>query len=174
MSNQTPRMDAQALQAHQVQCETLIQSQLTILLGTVNDSGEPLCSYAPFTRDTAGVFYIFISELAEHTGNLMHHPEVSVLLIQPEAEAKNPFARQRAVFHCRADRVAPDSDTFTQIMADLTQRFGDTVTLLQSLPDFHLFALKPQSGTFVAGFGQAFQIDLGDGTLTHISRPRRR
>lgn len=45
------------------------------------------------------------------------------------------------------------------------ERFGETVDLLQSLPDFHLLALTPVSGKYIAGFGKAFSIDTDNDTL---------
>lgn len=160
---------AESILAHQQQCQSLIEQQQTAVLATVSPSGEPLSSYAPFHRDADGVFYIFISELAEHTRNLADNPKASVFLIEPESEAKNPFARRRAVFQCRAERIPRDANVFSQVMAAMTEHFGDTVALLQSLADFHLYALHPNKGTYVAGFGQAFELNLATGEFIHIA-----
>jgi putative heme iron utilization protein len=46
--------------------------------------------------------------------------------------------------------------------------FGEVVGVLRSLSDFHLFVLRPESGRFIVGFGQAFSINVNDGTLRHI------
>jgi len=40
--------------------------------------------------------------------------------------------------------------------------------VLRTLSDFHLFALHPENGRFVVGFGQAFTINVIDGTLCHL------
>jgi heme oxygenase (biliverdin-IX-beta and delta-forming) len=41
----------------------------------------------------------------------------------------------------------------------MTAEFGEIVSLLRQLPDFHLFALTPTQGQFIAGFGKAFVVD---------------
>ena len=42
--------------------QELMASQQTLLLSTVSANGIPDISYAPFVRDHAGVFYIYVSE----------------------------------------------------------------------------------------------------------------
>ena len=50
----------------------------------------------------------------------------------------------------------------------MQDKFGEVVGVLRSLSDFHLLALRPESGRYVIGFGRAFTINLSDGTLRHI------
>ena len=139
--------------------QTLIASQQTLLLSTASISGVPDLSYAPFVRDTAGVFYIFVSELAVHTVNLLANPQASLLFILPESEARNLFARERAVLNCRVCEIGRDHPVYSRQLDALQDKFGEVVSLLRPLPDFHLFALYPESGRYVVGFGQAYTID---------------
>ena len=162
---------SQDLDQHRQHCEQLIAAQQTVLLATASTQGVPLNSYAPFVRDDKGVFYVFLSELAEHTRNLMDNPQASLFFIRPESESKNLFARERVSFACHAQRIGRDSPRFDERMAVMTERFGDTIQLLQSLADFHLFALTPNRGTYVVGFGQAFLIDPQSGDFSHIKNP---
>ena len=55
----------------------------------------------------------------------------------------------------------------------LMERFGNVVGVLRSLPDFVLFQLKPKSGRFVTGFGQAYDL-VGDhlDQLVHVGPDR--
>jgi hypothetical protein len=81
-----------------------------------------------------------------------------VLLIEAEAQAQEIFVRKRISFQCQAVQVERESKEWGQIMAEFEQQFGEIVTLLKGLGDFHLFRLTPESGLFVKGFGQAFSI----------------
>ena len=130
----------------------------SLLLATVNAKGEPNASYAPFVRDEAGAFYIFVSGLSRHTANLRAHPGVSVLLIEEESQARQVFARQRLTYECEASAVPREEVIWEAMMARLRERFGDIIGVLAGLPDFVLFRLEPRSGSFVIGFGQAYRL----------------
>ena len=145
--------------------QQLIISQQTLLLSTVTEKGSPESSYAPFVTDVHGKYYIFVSELASHTKNMLKNAKASILFIQPETEAKNLFARERVVFDCLVDEIQPQGKRYNEQMLIMNEKFGDTVELLKSLPDFHLLALTPISGKYIAGFGKAFSINIGDNSL---------
>ncbi|MDD5410668.1 MAG: pyridoxamine 5'-phosphate oxidase family protein [Methylobacter sp.] len=153
-----------------IDLQELLATQQTLLLSTASASCVPDVSYAPFVRDQAGCFYIFVSELATHTANLLNNPQASVMFIRQESEARNLFARERAVFNCTVKELKPDETTYTTQLLALQDKFGEVVSLLRSLTDFHLFALCPESGRYVAGFGQAYTINVKDGTLLPFTR----
>jgi heme iron utilization protein len=162
--------DSTDLTKRAIAMQELLASQQTLLLSTASAIGFPDMSYAPFVRDESGCFSILISELAAHTGNLMSNPHASVMFIRPESETNNLFARERAIFDCTAKEIDLRDDCYsTQLMA-LQQQFGDIVEVLRSLSDFHLFALAPVSGRYVAGFGQAYTINVIDGSLTPLRK----
>ena len=116
----------------------LIRQQKTLLLSTVSEQGEPECSYAPYVRDQQGVFYIYVSDLAVHTKNMIHNQKVSILFIGPETETQNLFARERAVFNCSIREIQKTDECFDKQLQQMKQQFGETVDLLRSLSDFHL------------------------------------
>lgn len=151
--------------------QALIDSHQTLLLSTVTADGQPEISYAPYVRDGANRFYIFVSELAAHTGNLQQQGSAAVLFIRSETETRNPFARERAILQCRADEIPAGDPAHAEMLARLEQRFGDTVALLRRLPYFHLFALTPAAGRYVAGFGKAYDLELQTGRLRPVSAP---
>jgi heme iron utilization protein len=148
----------------------LLASQQTLLLSTASITGIPDISYAPFVRDEAGSFYVFISELAAHTDNLLTNPQVSVMFVRPESESNNLFARERAIFDCSVKEIERNDDCYSTQLKALQTKFGEIVGVLRSLSDFHLFALSPISGRYVAGFGQAYTINIRDGTLSPLRK----
>lgn len=147
----------------------LMASQQTLLLSTASTNGVPDISYAPFVRDNAGVFYIYVSEMACHTVNLLNNPQASLLFIRPESESRNLFARERAVLNCSVKEISREGAIYADRIHALQNRFGEVVRMLHSLPDFHLFALRPENGRYVVGFGRAFSINVIDGTLSHLN-----
>jgi len=146
----------------------LVASQQTLLLSTASANGVPDISHAPFVRDDAGVFYIYVSEMACHTVNLLNNPQASVLFIRPESESPNLFARERVVLSCSVTEIIRDTAIYVDRIQALQDKFGEVVSVLRSLSDFHLFALRPENGRYVIGFGRAFSINVSDGSLRHI------
>ena len=147
--------------------QELIQSQQSLLLATVTAQGKPESSYAPYVRDEKGAFYIFVSELATHTKNMLQSGCASILFIQPEEQTNNFFARKRVVFDCSISEVQQQDGLYHQQLATMQEKFGETIELLRSLPDFHLLALTPVNGKYVAGFGKAYSINVVDWTITN-------
>ncbi len=147
----------------------LLKCAKTLQLATLDALGEPSISYAPFVRDDAGHFYIFVSLLSSHTQEILQHSQLAVLLIEDEQMARQIFARTRVTYRCVAEVVAREAAEYAPLLDAMEARFGNVVGLLRGLGDFVMFRLVPQSGRFVMGFGQAFVL-AGEGLreLQHI------
>jgi len=140
------------------------QTQKTLQLSTLTAEGKPNGSYSPFIVDKRGNYYIFVSQLASHTQDLLVNPQASILLIQDEAETRQIFARRRISYQCDVEVVTQDDADYLPMLDTMEQRFGNVVELLRSLPDFILFRLKPYQGQYVKGFGKAYKL-TGEGLL---------
>jgi heme oxygenase (biliverdin-IX-beta and delta-forming) len=149
--------------------QKLITSQQTLLLSTVSTAGSPCISYAPYIQDEQGIYYVYISDLAAHTQNLLNNRQASILFIRPEAESSNLFARERAAFSCTASVIAKNEENYTKQLQAMQDKFGSIIEVLRSLDDFHLIALTAEAGQYVIGFGRAYSINIADGTLTLIT-----
>jgi len=160
--------DQSELQAYQQQCQQLLMRLRSLALSTLSD-GEPEISYAPFWRDEKGVIYLYTSELAAHTHNLVAHARCSVMFIEDEAACRNVFARERLTFNCQVAEVSASEEHYTDVLDQMEAELGQTVSLLRGLPDFHLFALTPDSGRYVVGFGKAFDVTPSTLGLRHIT-----
>lgn len=144
-------------------------SRLSLQIATVDGNSAPEASYAPFVwLDDA--CYLFLSQLARHTQNLNQNPVVSLLLIEDEAGCRNQFARQRIIWNGNSEVINRQSALFVEVMALFRQRFGDFIDMIEPLPDFQLFQIRPLSGRYIRGFAQAFQLS-GDGLnrISHIN-----
>jgi putative heme iron utilization protein len=129
----------------------------SLQLATASRGGEPEASYAPFYRG-GGNFFIYISDLSRHAANLAENPRAAVMLLEDEAEAKNPFARRRATYQCLAEEVPRGSQEFELTMDAMQEAFGNFVGMVRKLGDFHLYRLEPIAGSYVAGFARAFRL----------------
>lgn len=133
----------------------------TVLIASTSLTQQPEASYAPYV-ELDGNYYIFISELALHTQNLLENRNCSLLFIADEDKTNNLFARKRVSLQCRAELIQKNSSHYQAALSLFHERFGKFMQLLQNLPDFHLFCLTPQSGNYVAGFGQAYTLSGSD------------
>lgn len=129
----------------------------TLLLATVSQSGRPNASYAAYV-ELDGDYYIYISELAAHTGNLQSTNSASVLFIENETDAGHLFGRRRITYDMVADTIPRDGVRFQMIVDQFSARFGSIMDNLRNLTDFHLFRLHPTQATYVAGFARAYTI----------------
>lgn len=158
---------------HQQQCLAFFESRSTLILSTFDSKGVLETSVAPFVSDEAGHLYLFVSELAQHTQNILEwimakevalsNPVllkppglVSCLLVADEIETKQLFARERLTMQLELTEIHRTSALFEQIMTRFEFTFGEVIPLLKSLPDFHLIQLTAITGGYVKGFGQAF------------------
>jgi putative heme iron utilization protein len=131
----------------------------SLVMATVSAEGVPDASYAPFVRIDDNAFYVNLSDLSTHTGNLLATPSVSVMFLQAEEHSKQLFARKRLGFDGDAEVVPRDSPLWGRIMDLFEHKFGEVVELIRPLEDFKLFRIQPRRGVFVRGFAQAFPVE---------------
>lgn len=129
----------------------------SVLLGTVSEDGFPDASYAPYMQHD-GHYYVYVSELASHTGNMLATNKASMLFIENEADAQSLFARRRVTYQAKVVEVERGSDAFELTMDAMADKFGKMMNMLRNLEDFRLLQLKPVQGRFVAGFGKAYNL----------------
>lgn len=143
-------------------CASLIEEMRSLQLSTIGEDDIPHCGYTPYLHRAPNSFYIFVSQLAAHTRNLLIHTSVATMIIADEQSTSQIFARTRVNYLCEAKRIARDSSDYEPALDAYVQRHGKAAGLLRQLPDFILFQLQPQSGQFVMGFGQAYTLTGDD------------
>ncbi len=130
----------------------------TVLMATSTAEGMPEISYSPYAI-VDGELHVFLSDLALHTGNLKSNPRASLLFIENEKDAEKLHARKRVTFAATAKLIDRKSDRYRSVMAVMEARFGDIMPLLDSLPDFHLFAMHTDCAVLVKGFADAHTLE---------------
>ena len=151
-------------------CASLIEEMRSLQLSTVGTDGVPYCGYTPYLYRASGSFYIFVSQLAAHTRNLLANRTVAIMIIADEQSTSQIFARARVNYLCDATRIAPESQDYALVLDDYQQRHGKMAGLLRLMPDFILFQLQPVSGQFVMGFGKAYTLTGDDLSVFEHSR----
>ena len=136
--------------------EQIVKDFKTIILSTTNKENLPNSSYAPSAVDENGDFYIYISELSKHTSNLLSNPVASLMIIEDESNSDNIFARKRFTMTCSATEIKRDTNKWVDKINLMENKFGEAISYLKKLTDFHLFKIKPESGLLVYGFARAF------------------
>lgn len=147
-------------------CQQFLSSRQSLVLSTQAHSGELESSVVPFVLLESGEFAIFVSELAQHTQNLLQLIEqpdssspglIAGLLLADEQDSEQLFARERLSLQLQVSRVEIQQSEHAQILERLQMQFGEVVPVLAGLPDFHCFKLKVVSGRYVQGFGAAYE-----------------
>lgn len=128
----------------------------SIILGTVDNSGQPHTSYTPTISDK-GNYYVYVSGLAHHAKTLANGL-ASIFFVQDEQQAKTIFARTRLTIECKTVIIEATTDRHQTLLDQFETRHGSTIKLLRTLPDFVLFELQPRKASFVTGFGAAYDL----------------
>ncbi len=136
----------------------LLNSSRSVILGTIDENGNPLSSYAPYVY-TEGSFQILVSFMAKHTHNLKYRKRASVMLIEDESATKQIYARDRLTIECEATVIEPETECWNHTINTLRERHGKIVDVLWGLNDFILINLKPVRGSYVNGFGSAYSVN---------------
>jgi len=137
---------------------TFLERQSALVLA-VSPDGEavPEIGSLPFVHHE-GALWVLASELAAHTRPLLDRGVARVALLADQSATRNPFARERAHWVVQVESVAREAPRFAEVTAQLRERHGKTVDLLCGLGDFHLLGLRLGVGSYVNGFGSAFEL----------------
>ena len=65
------------------------------------------------------------------------------------------------MFNSTVEAITRDSEHWPGFLSEFKQQYGEIIDLLDSLPDFTIFKLRPQQLVLVKGFGDAHQIEGG-------------
>jgi len=128
------------------------------VIGTIDADGFPFSSYAPFVYDEHR-YYVFISDIAAHSGNLRREKKASLFFIEDESSAANLFARKRVSLQCETDIVPRNGVRFDIIMDAFGRRFDpEFIAMLRQMQDFNLHEFRPVAGEATFGFGEAYTL----------------
>jgi heme iron utilization protein len=136
---------------------TLITTQPLAALGTVQ-GGEPFVSMAPFAIEPkSSKLIIHVSTLAAHTKHMLENSRISLMVMAAPSPDVSAQATPRVTIQGVAAQLDKASAEYEEAKAVYVERFPQSLDLF-GFADFSLFAIKPMSARFVAGFAQAMTL----------------
>jgi hypothetical protein len=162
-------------------CRTVVAAARTGTLSTVarDPAGFPYGSLVT-VADDGGRPILLLSALAEHTGNLKHCPNASVLLVEPAPPDRAPLSLARVTLLGPCTRVADGE------REAIKQRFlaaHPDAAQYADFKDFAFYRLVPLALRYVGGFGRMSWVNaveylaatpdpiapLAEGILSHMN-----
>jgi putative heme iron utilization protein len=129
----------------------LMRAQATAALGTAM-AGAPYVSLVLVAVDADGAPLLLLSRLAQHTGNLLADPRVS-LLFDGTAGLQDPLTGPRLTVIGSA-APCPDPQALERYLAR-----HPSAAAYAGFSDFHLYRVAIERGHCVAGFGRIAWIE---------------
>jgi heme iron utilization protein len=138
---------------HAERCRTLVDQARSATLCTIarEPVGYPYGSLVTVAVDAQGRPLFLLSQLAEHTGNLLARSEASVLLTEPLGSHDQPLALGRVTVIGRCAKVAA-SEAPSAREVFLAKQPGASYYV--DFDDFAFFRLEPEALRYVGGFGR--------------------
>jgi len=123
---------------------------------SVLEPDYPFGSLTPYIVDDDGNPIIHISELAEHTQNIIQNPRVSLTVFDIK-DTVNPTSSPRIC--CLADAIKLPTDT--ALKQRYLNKYPDSEIQL-SLPGFEFYKLELKRIRFIAGFGKMGWVNVSE------------
>lgn len=146
-------MDHDAIDA----LKAMLSAQRVAALATLH-KGEPAVSMVPFALlpQGAGVV-IHVSRLATHTGDMLAHTGVSLLVTAPPAPEVMAQATPRVSLTGQARPCPADDADHAAARQAYLGRFPESEPMF-GFGDFSLFIIEVNSARLVTGFGKAYSL----------------
>lgn len=132
-----------------------VRGQHSGVLSTLSQrlNGYPFGSVAPFILDHAGRPVILISDIAEHTKNIVADPRVS-LIVQPYSPDMQVNGRVTIVGEAR--RVEDKDSVGPRYL-----RFHPQAETYFAMHDFQFYRIEPLRIRYIGGFGRIHWVEPG-------------
>jgi putative heme iron utilization protein len=139
----------------------LIRTQRIAALGTLHE-GAPLVSMVLYAASADfSAFYIHISQLAQHTQDILQDTRVSLMVAETDAGAQDPQTLARVSIRGEVVEVPAMADNYAEAKSLYLQKFPQTAFNFE-LGDFALYRIQPRRARYVAGFGQIVNLTFED------------
>lgn len=126
-------------------------------LGTIHDREPNQAMVAVAHENDFSAFYIHVSKLGKHTGDMEANPRVSILFAEADDGRPDPQTLARVSIQGLAEILPRDAPHYARVKDLYLQQFPEAEQLF-SLGDFNIWKIIPKNGRFVAGFARAFNL----------------
>ena len=117
--------------------------------------GYPFGSVAPYCADELCRPVIYISQIAQHTHNILRDARVSLTVVEKNVDSDDVQARGRVTCIANARSIGEHE---TQIR-ERYFRYFPSARQFEQTHDFIFFRLEPVRVRFIGGFGQIYWIE---------------
>jgi hypothetical protein len=147
--------------SHAERCRTLVAESRSATLCTIarDPAGFPYGSLVTVALDAAGRPLLLLSELAEHTQNLAHCKDASLLLAEPMDKHRTPLALGRVTLLGPCTKVAPEEREAARAAFLAVQ---PDASYYVDFKDFAFHRLEPIALRYVGGFGRMSWVTAAD------------
>jgi putative heme iron utilization protein len=111
--------------------------------------------------EAQGALLFFLSQLAQHTRNLVESPQVSLVVSEPDAHDGDPQRLQRVTLAGGVEIIRRGTPAFEHAAQCYVDRFPDSLPRFE-LGDFLLFRFVPADARYVGGFARAARFSWED------------
>jgi len=120
--------------------------------------GYPFGSIAPYCTDEHCRPIIYISEIAQHTRNILADPRVSMTVVERNSHSDDVQARGRVTCIADAQRVGEDEAH----VRERYFRYFPSARQYGQTHSFGFFRLELVRVRFIGGFGQIYWVEAND------------
>lgn len=147
--------------SHAERCRTLVAESRAATLSTIarDPAGFPYGSLVTVALDKGGRPLLLLSELAEHTQNLAHCKDASLLLAESLDKHRTPLALGRVTLLGPCEKIPAEDraaarEAFLAVQPD--------ASYYVDFKDFAFFRLEPIALRYVGGFGRMSWVTAAD------------
>ena len=143
----------------------LTECRVLSLAVTVDDA--PYAGLLPFAvRPDFGAFYIHASGLARHSRGLGEGTSFGLVVHLPDRPDADPLQLPRVTLHGTVRLLDKGTPAYEEGRARYVEKFPKSAQVF-GLGDFNLYALEPEQGRLITGFGGA--LNIGPRTLGELA-----
>ncbi len=134
----------------------LIRQQRWAALSTVDRKGKPQASMVAYAfNEKTGELYLHLSTLAEHTRNLLEHPQASLVISESDDGRADPQELARAGLNGSLSPINTNDPEYGEARELYLGRLPEAAPRFD-FGDFALFRLRVENIRYVGGFARAF------------------
>jgi putative heme iron utilization protein len=132
----------------------LVRTQRWAALGTLSE-GQALASMVAYAIEPGGGALLFhVSQLAQHTRDLLVHPRSSLAISEADSLEGDPQRLQRVTLTGVGSIIGRNDDTYLAAAEAYIERFPEAQMRFE-LGDFLLVRFTPDHVRYVGGFARA-------------------
>lgn len=135
----------------------LLHGSRLAALGTLRNGAPSVSMVSYAAAGDFSVFYLFVSQLAQHTQDMGKDKHVSLMISESDDGREDPQTLARVTIRGNAEVMPLGVPGYAPARDLYMTRFPRSAPLFE-FEDFSLWRIVPKGGRYVAGFAKAFNL----------------